>query len=70
MNERIKELSEQAGFAQWTWQQRGSQEERLQKFAELLVVKCANVVWDEAEKTNSKEINEVGYKLLKHFGVE
>ena len=41
-----------------------------EKFAELIVVKCANIVWDEAEKTMSKEINNVGYELLKHFKIE
>lgn len=40
------------------------------KFAELIVVKCANIVWDEAHKTDNAEINDVGYKILEHFGVE
>ena len=41
-----------------------------QKFAELIVVKCANIVWDEAEKTMNKEVNEVGYTLLKQFEIK
>lgn len=41
-----------------------------QKFAELIVVKCANVVWHEADKANSHEMNEVGYKLLDSFGIK
>ena len=41
-----------------------------QKFAELIVVKCANIVWDEAEKTMNKQVNEVGYTILKQFGIK
>jgi hypothetical protein len=42
----------------------------VKKFAELIVAECANVVWDEAHKADNAEINDVGYKILKHFGVE
>ena len=71
MNKQIKELSDQAkksvphGLAVDKWIETYNE-----KFAELIVVRCANIVWDEAEKTMNKEINEVGYKLLEHFGVE
>jgi hypothetical protein len=40
------------------------------KFAELIIVKCANVVWDEAEKTDNHQVNDAGYKILEHFGIE
>lgn len=38
-----------------------------EKLAELIVVKCANIVWDEADKNNDPEVNNVGYKILEHF---
>ena len=37
--------------------------------AELIVKKCANIVWDEAEKTMSSEVNDAGYKIIEYFGV-
>ena len=70
MNERIKELIEQAttieygadnGFDRVTFDK--------EKFAELIVKKCANIVWDEAEKTMSSEVNDAGYKIIEYFGV-
>jgi TRAP-type C4-dicarboxylate transport system substrate-binding protein len=42
----------------------------IEKFAELIVKKCANIVWDEAEKTMSSEVNDAGYKIIEYFGVE
>jgi len=65
MNERIKELVEQAGFARWTWQQRGSQEERLQKFAELIVRECGKSCTLQADEDDM--FRKFG---IKHFGVE
>lgn len=41
-----------------------------EKFAELVVVKCANIVWDEADKNNDPVVNEVGYTIIKQFGLE
>jgi hypothetical protein len=38
-----------------------------EKFAELIVNKCANIVWDEAEKIDSHEVNAAGYKIIEHF---
>lgn len=40
------------------------------KFTELLTVKCANVVWAEAEKSNNAEVNDAGYKILEIFEVD
>ena len=43
----------------------------IEKFAELIVNKCANIVWDEAEKTSNSDVNDAGYKIIEHFfGVE
>jgi hypothetical protein len=44
--------------------------DELEKFAELIVQECANVAWDIAHQYNSDEINDVGYSILEHFGVE
>ena len=42
-----------------------------EKFAELIVRECANIVWDEAEKTSNSDVNDAGYKIIEHFfGVE
>ena len=67
MNERIKELAEQAT----TEEHDGFRYFDKKKFAELIVNKCANIVWDEAEKIDSHEVNAAGYKVIEHFfGVE
>jgi hypothetical protein len=65
MNERIQELVEQAGFARWIWQQQGSQEERLQKFAELIVRECAKSCTLQADEDDM--FRKFG---IKHLGVE
>ena len=63
MNERIKELAEQAE----TWNADGDKcEVDLEKFAELIVRECANVVNDNYSHGSS-----VVYKILfEHFGVK
>ena len=71
MNERIKELAEQAGFGV---RQNGSEvytsklehlpiTENVEKFAELIVRECANVAADHDAIDIYEEIRE-------HFGVE
>jgi len=67
MNERIKELAEQAGWMM------GDEVEgfntRLEKFVELIVRECADlfeVEWGDEKLTG----NDVGYVVKKHFGVE
>ena len=63
MNERIKEIAEQAGWMM------GDEVEgfntRLEKFAELIVRECANRIdyWESRQGEHSDD-------LLKHFGVE
>ena len=67
MNERIKELAEQAG-----WMMGDGVEgfnTRLEKFVELIVRECADlfeVEWGDEKLTG----NDVGYVVKKHFGVE
>jgi hypothetical protein len=55
MNERIRELAEQAGFAY-------EPSPTLQKFAELIVQECAGLC-----DINDKEQGDI---LREHFGVE
>lgn len=40
---------------------------RLQAFADLIVKRCANIVWDEAEKTANSDVNDAGYKIIEYF---
>ena len=83
MNERIKELALQAWMAERTEKDPKYKKSEVteyllkdmedfhKKFAELIVNKCANIVWDEAEKIDSHEVNAAGYKVIEHFfGVE
>jgi hypothetical protein len=72
MNDRIKELAEQAtcfkeGLIEGKYDIEVFDKE---KFAELIVRECANIVWDEAEKTMSSEVNDAGYKIIEYFGVK
>ena len=68
MNERIRELAEQAGFQYikdegigWA----GNHNSSLPKFAELIVRECAAVA-----NINSHQWQVPGDFVLKHFGVE
>ena len=69
MNERIKDLAEQAGFVLWQdepwrptdvidWSSRYDNE--LKKFAELIVKECAEICLEANDHKN----------ILRHFGVE
>jgi len=65
MNERIKELAEQADMHDFVLEAMGIGEE-FEKFAELIVRECASVV-------NSRDDSDTGFwaNLIKeHFGVE
>ena len=59
MNERIKELAEQAGFPEWSQKTIGFE---LEKFAELIVRECAEIA-KTAEPYRSDDL------ILRHFGV-
>ena len=78
MNERIRELAEQAGFVMWQnepwnpgdvvdWSVRYDDE--LKKFAELIVRECADVACKHMELNEGTDYN-LGGKIKKHFGVE
>lgn len=71
MNERIKELAEQAG-----WSGFEALDERNQKFAELIVRECAWVC-EHRYSHNHKDLSEGAFAaiacsdaILEHFGVE
>ena len=62
MNERIRELAEQAG-----WDNHHSKfDTRIEKFAELLIKECAELATKEYNNHGSLHGND----LLEHFGVE
>jgi hypothetical protein len=79
MNERIKELMEEAGIYDFVIESMGINEE-LEKFAELLIQQCINVcepVLDEPYEDMSEfgkglvEGQDVAVeKIKRHFGVE
>ena len=65
MNERIRELAEQAGFS-FKYKTApdelnpGHKLQDLEKFAELIVKECVAIVWNDKDQK----------RILKHFGVE
>jgi hypothetical protein len=67
MNERIRELAEQAQFNDLAFDKWGDAYDvkRLdpEKFAELIVRECAKVLWDSNDILGE-------YRIKKHFGVE
>ena len=62
MNERIKQLAEQAGFL-------NKDEESIEYFAELIVKECAKVA-DEGMAQVTMRVEWPSYHIKKHFGVE
>ena len=72
MNERIKQLAEQAttieygadrGFDRVTFDK--------EKFAELIIKKCAKVAWHHTPDTEELEYSHlIKDKILAHFGVK
>jgi len=79
MNERIKELAEQAGFEITPWgnellpcvHQEGPIDVELNKFAELIVGECMEQVWYTREEMfDDTIIRNIRARMAKHFGVE
>ena len=73
MNERIRLLAEQAEINRFAYNQATMMNERVQefdkeKFAELIVRECMNVL------AESREVRQTAYyyrnRIAKHFGVE
>ncbi len=69
MNERIRELAKQTGYI---WHASGDPQiyeftpEKLEKFAELIVKECAELMYGRDENGNCKD----GDVIKQHFGVE
>ena len=78
MNERIRELAEQAGFVDKGSNHTAYMSFDHEKFAELIVKKCAKISeqsqWSEAKGEYYEGFNEamiyVSNKIKEHFGVE
>ena len=67
MNERIKELLEQAGVKYVTM----PKDTVYEKFAELIVRECGNVAWQHTPETEELEYSHlIKDKILERFGVE
>jgi hypothetical protein len=80
MNERIRELAEQAGFfpvpddTESDWEYR-AENARYEKFAELIVRECMECsTWVGKVNTNSVEpihtAHAINQRIKQHFGVE
>ena len=76
MNERIKELAEQAGLVRggyangtdiMTWRESFDNPGSLEKFAELIVRECASVVERDMDRAEPIWCSD---KILKHFSIE
>ena len=69
MNERIKEMIEQAGIEEW-WdsgnERREVLQEHLEKLAELIVRECAEV----GSKFSQAHPLDIQYQIKRHLGVE
>jgi hypothetical protein len=71
MNERIQSLAEEAEFA---YKDLHLQKENFQRFAELLIRECIEVI-HQAERTPqgflyAKGANTLEVEIYKHFGIE
>ena len=68
MNERIRELAEQAG-----WDNHHSKfDTRIEKFAELIVRECIDIAQDRAafDWAPPNDVNHIIDEIKQHFGVE
>ena len=72
MNERIKELAEQAELIEIVddaYQERGTWQPFVEKFAELIVKECASQV-DNILRERKDGGGTMGDEIREHFGVE
>jgi hypothetical protein len=78
MNERIKQLAEQAGFDIevediFNYKPQHSfigSDENMKKFAELIVRECAQICFSESKGHNMAFGEHCGIVIKEHFGVE
>lgn len=66
MNERIKELAEQAEVYSSMWTGDEKREALLEKFAELIIQECIKV----ADNNFNKGFCPVGVYIKQHFGIK
>ena len=76
MNERIRELMEEAGIYDFVVESMGINEE-MEKFAELIVRECMTTIlkeskwyWDKDEFESSNAVQNAARRVKEHFGVE
>ena len=67
MNERIRQLAEQAG-----WDNHHSKfDTRIEKFAELIVQECKDLLFESSENNRLPiAVDDMGHIIDTHFGVE
>ena len=76
MNERIKELAEQAGYTKAHHDEYGRltvmPEFNREKFAELIVKECIDIAQDRANFPGfpPNDVNDIIDEIREHFGVE
>ena len=72
MNERIQELAEQCGFRPQPSIYDRNQSFDIEKFANLIVLECAELVRVQNEQfmENESHYGVVSADILKHFGVK
>ena len=75
MNERIRELAEQAGYTKGHYDEYGRltvmPEFNKEKFAELIVRECSAFVYNYPEKYLTRnQAREISMSMEEHFGVE
>ncbi len=70
MNERIKELADQAGVRSIYF----NEADNIQRFAELIVRECADKVFDIFDALPDVSVSDLQYyirdRIKEHFGVE
>jgi len=70
MNQRIRELAEQAGFENGHQDRYGnSLSQELEKFAELIVYECMDLALGSSHRKDDMGAI-IANKIKKHFGVE
>ena len=75
MNERIKELAEQAGHRYYPSSNSGPLRveyltPELEKFAELIIRECANITLDYKNHDHYTGWMDHGEEIIRHFGIE
>jgi len=77
MNERIRQLADEAGFMEWFSESGDDCERELKKFAELIVRECMDTIdpktgtkWIKDQTQEEFWKNQSVHLIKKHFGVE